>query len=235
DAVTVREVDGKDGALAHLTERQREPVPAAPERVFDPRPRLRLDEVLALHGDPHQERAVHDARVPRDPDERRRRAGAERLGLADVGDEGRAARDRLAAMTRRPELVDREHLHAAAVGHLEPVLAHVLHEGGVAVALAVVHEAARPQQGDVLPEVAGGLVRGYRDAPRHVDGDGTEIGRDGRPDEERADLEARMWLVRDEDLCLRARGDRDRGEGNREREPGATHKRAGWNARAPAY
>ena len=108
-------------------------------------------------------------------------------------------------MAGRAELIDREHVDAPAVDHLEAVVAGVLRQRGVTRRLSVVHEPAGPEQRDVLLEIADRAVRGHRDAPRHVDRHDAELGRHRRAHEERADLEAWMRLAGEKDLRVRDR------------------------------
>ena len=121
---------------------------------------------------------------------------------------------------------------APTVDHLEPVVADVLRQRGVTRRLSVVHEPAGPEQRDVLLEIADRAVRGHRDAPRHVDRDGAELGRHRRAHEERTDLESWMRLAGEKDLRVRDRGDRREEEDAGQRESEAPHIRTGKNSRA---
>ena len=218
--IAVREVHGERGARAHVVEAQRDQVTLAPEEVLQPGGLLRPPEPGETHPEVDQERAVDEPRRPRDPDPGGRRGQAERPRLAAVGDERRAARERLRLRALRAGIHGAGgQRQAALAGDLEPTFLYGPAQGRVRFSRdhLAVHR-ARPQEIEILLERSAADVRRHLETPEQADFDRTAGRHHVRADRQRTDRELRLRFGREKNLSVRRRRDQRQQHGDEQDE-----------------
>ena len=176
DPVAMLEVHGKERARPHLVEAHGQPVAGPPERVFDPRARLVLDETLGAHLEVHHPEGIGQPRRPRDLDVADGRGEPEGATLADEGHEGRPPGNRLGPPVLAHVVeAAREERDASFAERDEPALLHELRQGAVGLAQArLVEDLARPEKEQILVEIDHRSLRRDDEAPEDVDAHRTE-------------------------------------------------------------
>ena len=214
DPVPSGEVDPEQSARLHVAPGNRHAIAVAPQRLFEPGRGLGLDQPLRDERQVHHEQPIGHSRVPGDFDQRGRRADAHGPPRrANERHEGRSARDRLpdaAPVGPAHVQVARGHGETAIVHRREPQFLDLLGEGGIGRPhLGIAGDVERPDEVEVLLQLAGIHFGREVEAEEDVDGDVAESRGDQGAHVHRSHLEWRLRVAREEDLGVRGGGAAD--------------------------